>query len=183
MILLETLEILNRRLIEYYGKFENGEAHWRVIFAGDQTEKRWVNETKDGFKLLTPYVDEVPKYTYNRNKYILERLIPVPSGVQCSLINKISYEPLWTFEDNKGNPLPPKWEVIVIVINTVYKAAANSVGVKYKEDEKELNTPEAIEYRIKLLEEQLFGNESKIGDALAYDNAVGYGIRNRKDVG
>jgi len=175
--LLEPIEVINKRLIDYFGKFENGEANWRVVWSDDQTEKRLTEFTDEGFQLLTPVVREVKKYGYIKERYILERLIPVPPSA-VELTTKISYEPVWTFENMRtGEPLPPKWEVIQVFVTTVIENMVNAAPgfAKYKMPEELHNTREAIEERVKKMQELMFGNETAIGDALSNGNAVGFG--------
>lgn len=177
---METLAVINQRLADNYGRFEDGRPNWRVVWSDDELEKRVVTHTKEGFELAYPEVQEVKKYGYISSKYVLERLVPVPSYAETDLVTKTSYEPVWTFEDSKGNPLPPVWEAIFLLIEVV---RANLSGRKapYKAPWGEGNTIEEQEHRAKKIYEELFGNESKITDALSLDTAVGYGPRKRND--
>lgn len=182
MFIPESLETINKRLTDHYGKFEDGRPNWRVVWSDDQYEKRLVSHTDEGFELLTPIVKTVPKYSYIEHKYVLERLIPIPFFHGQDLVDKTSYEPVWTFEDNQGNPLPPIWEAIYLLIRTVQeKLAGAGKSTPYKTPEGMGNTKEEIAARVDKLQEQLFGNESKITDSLGLDSAVGYGTRQRKD--
>lgn len=179
---MESIEVINKRLLDQYGRFEDGRPNWRVVWSDDQFEKRWVNHTPEGLELLHPTVEERPKYWYSRHRYILERLIPVPQFVESDLVEKTSYEPVWTFQDNAGNPLPPVWEAIFLLIKTVQANIASAGhNAPYKLPEEMGNTKEAIAARVEKLQRELFGNETSVTDALAYDRAVGYGPRQRKD--
>jgi len=179
---VEEISAINKRLLDHYGRFTDGRANWRVVWSDDQFEKRWVTSTTEGFELITPLVAEVPKYSYIPHRYILERLVPVPNFVESDLFEKTSYEPIWTFQDNEGNPLPPIWEAVYLLIKTVQKNIASAGhNPVYKAPEGMGNTVEEIKMRVEKLQEQLFGNETKLGDALAYDTAVGYGTRRRND--
>ena len=179
---MEEISAINKRLLDHYGKFEDGRANLRVVWSDDQFEKRWVTHTSEGFLLVSPMIAEVPKYSYAPHRYILERLIPVPNFMESDLVDKTSYEPVWTFQDNEGNPLPPIWEAIYLLVKQLYSNLDNfGKEARYKTPEGMGNTKEEILMRVEKLQEQLFGNESKVGDALAYDTAVGYGSRNRHD--
>lgn len=166
------LALINNRLREIYGQSLEGLSNFRVIWADDQFEKRRMTHTDSGIQLLTPEVREVPKYRqWVQGKYILERLTVVPEFVETDLINTISYEPLWVFEDKNGNPLNPKWGAIQFVMETVMDNMLHGGYKKYKEP----TTEEAIEQkqqRVRQLEEELFGNESPVGTALAHKEAV-----------
>lgn len=175
MELLESIERINKRLRDQYGIEDTGESTWRVVFSEDEIEKKLSNFTDEGFELLTPIVVERPKYRqWINQKYVLERATPVLNERDRVILDKkYSYEPVWVFEDNHGKPLPPKWEAIVVIINTIHKNAAQAVGVKYKDPES--NKDEALEQkeiRLQKLQEDLFGNETEVGDALAHKQAI-----------
>ena len=179
---MESLEVINKRLTDFYGRFDDGRPNWRVVWSDDQIEKRKVTHTPEGLELLTPVIKEVPKYSYAQHRYILERLLPVPYGVETDLTTKTSYEPVWTFQDNNGNALPPIWEAIYLLIKTVRENLENAgKNAPYKTPDGMGNTREEITARVEKLQEQLFGNESKVSDALALDSAVGFGTRKRND--
>lgn len=181
---LEPIEVINQRLVDYFGRFENGQANFRLVWSEDFLEKRLIYSTKEGFDLLTPIISEDKKCSYIDNRYLLVRLVPVPEVNQPDLCGaKTSYEPVWTFEDGNGNPLPPKWEAIKVLIELIDESMYNAFKqqVKYKQDEKEGNTLDAIKHRVSIISEQLFGNETAVGDSLSLDSAVGYGTRQRKD--
>lgn len=176
--MIETLEILNQRLLDKYGKdIVTGNALFRIVFSDDQFEKRFTNYTKEGLLLQLPRVEEKPKYRqYIPHKYLIERFTIVPQFVETDLTEQWSYEPLWVFEDGAGNPLPPKWEVCEIVIDQVHRASARAVGQKIEDPSAlEADPKIAVEVRlarIKRLEEELFGNETNVGDALATKQGI-----------
>lgn len=175
--ILESVESINKRLLDYYGLFEN-QPKFRVVWSSDQYERKKIYETSEGFVLLSPMIQTCPKYMYARDKYILEKITPVPEALIDDVGAKLSYEPLWVFEDNKGNALPPKWEAIVVIFKSITEMMERKDP--YKQDEKDGNTIEAMEDRARILEEQLYGNETSIGDALSVGSAVGYGIHRGK---
>ena len=167
---LESLKIINTRLINHFGIDSNtGNPIWRIVFSDDQVEKRKTWYTKEGFKLLTPEIVELPKYRqWIQGKYILEQLVAVPPEHDELAVGATSYEPIFVFEDATHNALPVKWEVAKFAIDCVYAAMGRSNLAKYKPDAKEENA----ELRIAALEEELFGNETDITDALAYKEGV-----------
>jgi len=171
---IEPVDKLNERLARDYGYFDGTMPQWRIVWSDDEFELRETNFTSEGFELLTPMVVELPKYRqWAPHKFILERALPIPQYVETDLISKYSYEPVWVFEDINGNPLPPRWEAILLIIRSVYIAAAKSIGAKYKDPETEFD--EAMEIRkqrLIKLEEDLFGNETTTGDALAHKQAI-----------
>lgn len=179
---MEAISAINKRLLDHYGRFEDGRANWRVVWSDDQLEKRWVTSTDEGFLLSSPMIAEVPKYSYIQHRYILERLVPVADFMGSELVDKTSYEPIWTFQDNEGNALPPIWETVFLLVRQVQENMGNAGhNAPYKAPYGMGNTLDEVKMRVEKLQEQLFGNETKIGDALAYDTAVGYGKRDRSD--
>ncbi len=177
---MEPIEILNQRLTDYYGLFEEGSPRFRLVWSDDQFEKRATKYTESGLELAFPEIRLLPKYFWIHAKYVLEILVPVPASVETDLITKLTYEPLWVFEDAGGNPLIPIWEAIEVLIKTA-RENMHSPMKQYKEPEIEKNTPEAIEARAKAMEKLLYGNETSVGDSLMQDTAVGYGVRKRND--
>ena len=170
---MEPLEVLNVRLIDYFGVAWNGFPIYRIVWSEDQFEKRLTDCTDTGVILLVPEVRELPKYKqWIHNKFILEKLIAVPEVNAKELENKVSYEPLFVFEDINGNPLPPKWEAAKFVIDTV-NAAMGESSLKAKYVDPDIKSPqENRNKRIQKLQDDLFGNESNVGDALAHKQAV-----------
>lgn len=178
------VEEINNNLKDKYGLFVEGHPNWRVVWSTGIMEYRKTRYSAEGFELPQEVVRLLPKYDqWNKDKYILERAMPAlnyrtdwPNDV------KWAYEPVWTFEDGKGNFLPPNLEVAIIVIDAVYNESAKRVGVKYKPEFQ--HASENIEERsaeIDRLVEEAFGNETSLSDALAQDSAVGYGVRQRND--
>jgi hypothetical protein len=170
-----TLEQINYYLERDYGK-DGDKPFWRVVWSEDQFEKRLTAFTDSGVELLHPEVRLLPKYKqFIHNKYILERLVPVPAMQLNELTTKVSYEPVYIFQDGNENPLPIKFEVAKFVIETVLDRAAKAVGYAKYKDPEALPTPELLileRERIDALQRDLFGNENDITDALAYKEGI-----------
>lgn len=171
MELRESIESINEKLLKEFGtEISAGNMpRFRVVFSEDIYEKRWTEYTDEGFQLIQPEVRLLPKYKqWVHEKYILERLIPVSD--ETDLTSKISYEPAWVFEDSKGNYLPPFFDACRFVIESLMSAIDKAnTHVKYKD--KNVAPEERME-QIKKMEEELFGNESDVTDALAYGSGV-----------
>jgi hypothetical protein len=171
MLLREPIETINTRLIEEFGTDINCGDYpkFRVVFSDDEYETRMVDCTPDGFYLEHPEVRLVPKYKqFIRAKYILERLMPVEG--ETDLLEKFSYEPLWTFQDKNGNYLPPFFDGCKFIIESMYEAMGKKgCFTKYKDTN---ISREEREAEIQKMQEQLFGNETDVTDALGY----GYGV-------
>ena len=167
---METLEVLNQRLIDHYGiDTVNGLPMFRIVWANDQVEKRLVDTLDSGVKLLYPIVREVKKYPYLKNLYVLERLVIVPEINQDELpVSKLSYEPVWAYRDEHGKALPPIWIPTQFIVDTLYAALGKKSIRKYTEDV----SPEALDKRITDICDELFGDENDITDAMAYGEAI-----------
>lgn len=167
---------INKWIAEAYGRFDTTDKPvWRVVFSEDQMEKRWMTHTPEGFQLINPEVREVPKYRqWIQDKYVLERIVAIPEFVENELVEQISYEPVWVFEDKHGKPLPPRLDATKLIIDQVYAQAAKTVGAKYKDPEivDSKSSKEAKLARIDNLVRELFGNETETGDALSYKEGV-----------
>lgn len=170
---MERLDDLNARLIDHYGiDTSTGRPIFRIVWANDQLEKRMVNELDSGIYLLHPEVREVKKYPYLKDLYVLERLVVIPEVNQKELpTSKLSYEPIWAYRDADGAPLPPVWTPTKFIVDTLYAALGKKSLRKYVDTE-ENTTPEGLDQRIVKLQEELFGNETDAGDALAYGEGI-----------
>lgn len=176
MIPIESVDTINRRLRDHYGSTDE-KANFRIVFSEDQFEMRLTNYTDEGFQLIHPEVRKLPKYRqWIHEKYILERLMEVPAINQTEIQNILSYEPIWTFEDNEGFPLRPAWIAAKMVVEQVLENLENKgIYTRYKDPDDGLNTKDQLEKRnveLTNLEEALFGNENDITDALAYHEGV-----------
>lgn len=174
MNLAEPLNEINARLMDIYGiDTISGNPMFRVVWSEDQLEKRWTSYTDEGLQLLHPEVREYPKYRqWIHEKYILERLTIITEiKVEGAPVNRISYEPIWVFEDKHGNYLPPRIAVSRLVIDTLYASEGKQSLARYK-DELVNENPEARKARLMELQTELFGNETEVGDALAYKEGV-----------
>ena len=164
----ESIESINRQLRDFYGiDTSAGVPMWRVVWSDDQFEKRLMEYTPSGFQLTLPEVMEVRKYSYVQHKYILERLVIVPDPNKAELAGEsFSYEPMWVFQDHDGAYLPPRLDASKFIIDTVYAAMGKSSLRKY------IDVNENKEKRVEKIQEELFGNETAVGDALAYKEGV-----------
>ncbi len=171
----EPLDVINKRLHDSYGETEekgNRLPNYRIVWSEDQREKRLMHHTNEGFQLINPEVREVPKYSqWIREKWVLERLTEVPVVDSKTLpMGRLSYEPIWVFEDRLGRSLPPNWVIAKFCIDEIHRKMQDAgVYTKYKDHNE---TKEEVEERLKAIEAHLFANESDVGDALATKNAI-----------
>lgn len=171
MELAETIDSINSYLTNQFGiDTVSGLPIWRVVFSEDQFEKRlgtYEDSTPGGIYLRTvTEVREVPKYRqWIVKKYVLERMVVVPDVDKDSLpTSKVSYEPIWVFEDKHGNYLPPRHDAAKFIVDTIY---ASQYGPKthglHKYVDEESSQEAALDYkerRIDKIQEELFGDQS-----------------------
>lgn len=182
MELTETIDTINRQLIDLYGiDTVTGQAMWRVVWSEDQFEHR--HGTYDDYSPAGLYlrtvteVRYVPKYRqWIKEKYVLERLVVIPETNQGDLpATKLSYEPMYPFETNSGKYLPPRLDACQFVIDAVLSAQGKSSLAKYKDPLSGISNEDYLEMKAKeidTLQEELFGNETDTGDALAHGEAI-----------
>lgn len=182
MELTETIDTINRQLIDLYGiDTITGQPMWRVVWSEDQFEHR--HGTYDDYSPAGLYlrtvteVRYVPKYRqWIKEKYVLERLVVIPETNQGDLpAAKLSYEPMYPFETNSGKYLPPRIDACQFIIDTILAAQGKSSLAKYKDPLSGLSTEDYLEMKSKeidTLQEELFGNETDTGDALAHGEAI-----------
>ena len=173
MEITEKIESINQQLVYLFGiDTITGDAIWRVVFSEDQFEKRhgtYTDITPTGLYLReVTEVREVPKYRqWIKEKYVLERLVVVPEvNIKELPTSKISYEPIFVFENVKGQYLPPRLDVAKIIIDTIYAAQygpKNHSLKKYVDDESnQENSLETKRKRIDEISEYLFGEQSSL---------------------
>lgn len=175
---MESIERINDWLRKEYGiETTSSRPMYRVVWANDQLEKRLMKYTDSGLQLITPEIREVPKYKQFKDMYVLERLSYIDSvdpTIKEMTVQEVSYEPIWSFVDNKLNPLPPRIDICKIVIDTLHMAlySDKSGFAKYKDTNEDVQKErrESLEQ----IQNELFGNETTVGDALAYKEGVGY---------
>jgi hypothetical protein len=169
MELREQIEDINKRLLNEYGREFDNQPRFRVVFSEDQYEKRLTDFTDEGFELIHPEVRLLPKYKqWIRHKYILERLVPIVG--ETDLTTKVSYEPAWVFQDKDGNYLPPFFEGCKHIIESMFSAIGKAnTHTRYKDKNVSIEERRAELQRV---EDELFGNETSVGDALAYRTGV-----------
>ena len=116
----QDLEI-NQYLKDNYGTTLEGHPKFRVVWSGNLTEKRFgtFNEHTEGGIFLREVtgVQTVPKYPFSSDRWVLEHFEGLDDTTQKELVeNKYSYEPLYVFQDAKGNFLPLKRDICEIIV-------------------------------------------------------------------
>lgn len=171
------IDDINKWLKEKYGMFDQTNQNFRVVWSEDLYEKRdghWDEYSPEGlFIRSSDGVKEVPKYSYIHEKFILERIIPNEKFNRTDMVDKYSYEPIWTFRDKNNNALIPQIAVCYYVIETLLENIAKKVGVKYKNPFNDPKiAPEVKREKQKEMYELLYGEETPVTDALAFGRGV-----------
>lgn len=130
---MENVKLINKSLVDQYGKALDGTPKFRVVWSNDlyETRKgRFERHTEAGIYLGSyEGIQKAPKYTYIRDKYILEvytKAFPDVFGgsiLQSSDIVKEGdfYEPLRVFQrkvNGKQEYLPPRWDVCKVICDS-----------------------------------------------------------------
>lgn len=180
-------QLINHRLADTFGNTADM-PNFRLVWSDDERERRGTLYTEEGFQLLYPEVREMRKYPDIRERYVLESLIENydPDQIEDGKpVAVLIYQPIWTFEifDNQRNRIGviPSYAacrfIIEIVLNNIAQAGNY---VKYKETG--LSEEEQRE-KIDKLQQELFGNESTITDALSLRQGVAYGAGSQPNSG
>jgi len=117
---MESLEHINRRIVENYGKSTHQDTPlFRVVWGGSQYEMRtgtYEKTTSAGLWLgRETCTRQEPKYPDWADMWILEIFLPNINNPEINC--NFSYEPLWVFRDKHQNPLPYDWEIIEAILN------------------------------------------------------------------
>jgi hypothetical protein len=168
------IRFINKQLQDHFGvDTDTTQPMWRVAWSNDQFEMRRDNVTAAGIHLIHPEVMNLPKYSWIKSKWILERLVLVPETHQADLpgITK-SYECMYAFEHKEtGATIIPSFEACKFVVDLVYSAIGKSNMAKYVDPD---TAEDAREKRIAKLTEELFGDESGLLGRTITGEAVGY---------
>lgn len=126
---MEEVKRINKFLESKYGRALDNQPKFRVVFSNNLTEVRkgrFERHTEGGIYLGSfEGIQRAPKYTYIRDKYILEvytRAFPEVFGGSILHSTDIIkegdfYEPLRVFQTKKKEYLPPREDVCEIVCN------------------------------------------------------------------
>jgi hypothetical protein len=158
------IDYINKQLKDRFGiNTVNRKPMYRVVWVDEQyREKRLSKFTPAGIELIHKEVQDLPKYYYIKDRWVLEQLVIIPD-IQADELpaneNQESYEPLWTFEGRNKELILPKLNACLLVIDTMLAVRGKKSLRKYVDAMKD-NPIEETERRIKELENELFGDES-----------------------
>jgi hypothetical protein len=170
------IDRLNRLLIDFYGIGFNDLPYFRVVWSDDMFELRKRTSTDAGVQLLIPKIMNSPKYKgFIEHKYVLESLTIITEYAQTDMALPYSYEPKFVFEDKAGNALYPRWDAMYLILESI-RANIQGAGfgqVKYKDPTTDPVTGAlAAKAELDRVQQELFGNESDITDALKLKSGI-----------
>lgn len=161
-----TIQEINKKLEDYYGKDLYGNPKFRLSWSNFQVEKRkgTFNEfSGDLFVRQTTGVKEVKKYPYIDSRWVLEIISPNPYD---DVDTKLSYEPLWVFQNAHGDYVEPIWRAVNFVITCYLNPQKLTPGQIESEDEREFAK------EVLYFENLLAGESSWVSNALITGEGV-----------
>lgn len=116
------VEKINKELFQKYSLNPMGEPMFRIVWSDDAREYRkgkYCDFYNDIFIRETVETRLTKKYDYIHERWILEKWAPpeLTSHSELPLSYKGSYEPVWVFEDKKGEYVAPIQRAVDIIIN------------------------------------------------------------------
>ena len=141
---------INKQLKDNYGLNNKGNANFRVVFSDDQREsRRGIYQEYAGKIFLREFigVKEVPKYSWIKGKWILERWAGPELTYHEDIVSALDgdYVCIYIFQDIKFNYLPPLWKVAQIVVKASLNPRRNAgaleedLKVEQKKEESEVD--------------------------------------------
>lgn len=141
------LVTINNRLTDYYGRDITGMPFFRVVWSEGLLEKR-VGHFEDfyGSIFLRAYdgLREVPKYSYIKNRHILEKLVFHKETKE--ILEKHSYEPVYVFQDKNGKSLPVIWRACEALIHSLMYGERQKLTASDMIAEEEKKDKRDVEY-------------------------------------
>lgn len=157
----QDIEYINQQLVSRFGRSETDRPRYKLVWSEHELEYRKVFHYNK-VQLIFPEVMLTRKYSYIKDRYILEKLIIGVENVELDgSPNTGSYEPIWVFEDAQFNRLRPVWRVVQVLA----LASEGGVGEKtslsdYMSEDEEKKKLE-IEYFEDMLNDGTdYGNQS-----------------------
>jgi len=145
------IEYFNQKLADR-GKSLDGRPIWRISWSTSQREKR-VGEFSDFYGNIflrkQREVRDVPKYWNSPDRWVLERLtfLPPDASIHRELISQTSsldifapvkngtYEPIYFFQDGRGNPLPvTEWALDAVMHTLEFGKRVHLTDADFREE-------------------------------------------------
>lgn len=175
---MESIDIINKRLKDYFGKSLDGRPNFRIMWSTNEKETRIGDYNVFYGKIFIrrePGAKVVAKYPFNKDRWVLERLIYERNPEILSSENG-TYEPLYFFEDSEHNPLPVIWNAVEYAVTTVLFGEKTKV---HKSGEAE-EADKEVEADTKYFEDYL-GDRPELGLQMQFGEAVSFAGMKRRE--
>jgi hypothetical protein len=172
--MMEELKIINKGLLDTYGKTLDGKPRFRVIWSEQTFETRlgdFEDYTPAGiFIRRSREVRQVKKYSYLKDRFILEAYMPEQKS-NPEVMNGDGYEPLFVFQSSKGEFLKPhRWACDYVISR--YLTAIGGEVVKKNEDIVRREHEEEIDKEAAKFVEYLENESSDMMNSFRYGESV-----------
>lgn len=184
---MENVKIINRALETSYGRALDGKPKFRVVFSNDLFEVRrgqFERYTEGGIYLGSfEGVQKAPKYTYIRDKYILEVYTKAfPEIFGRSILHSSGtiesgdfYEPLRVFKDKDNNYLPPNETVCRIICNGFLELVNRPAGQRLTEKDALADEVKQYDKEVATFFDMLKSEDSDVLASLRFGEGVALG--------
>ena len=170
---MEKVKLINKHLKSLYGLSETGVPKFRLVWSESTLEKRvgvFEDFTPSGiFIRRVEGVREVKKYSYLKDRYILEAYAPEQS-LSPEIMNGDKYEPIFVF-DKKGEFLSPETWACDYVIQR-YLAAIGTPRTRRNEEMDAKAHEEEIDKEAQKFVEYFEGEDSELMQQFRNQEAV-----------
>lgn len=170
---MEKVKLINKHLKNIYGLVDIGVPRFRLVWSEDALEKRvgvFEDFTPGGlFIRRVEGVREVKKYSYLKDRYILEAYAPEQS-LSPEIMNGDKYEPIFVF-DKKGQFLSPEPWACDYVIQR-YLTAVGQPKTRRTEEMDAREHEEGIDKEAKKFVEYFEGEDSELMQQFRNQEAV-----------
>jgi hypothetical protein len=167
------VEAVNKKLKEYHGTDDENRPIFRVVWSDSQIEKRFGTFVEHYGSIIlgeARRMEEVPKYSYIKARWILEKLMFAMTDEVIGLdLNNRCYEPVYTFEDKFGRPLPVEWWAVEMIVKRLLGVMS---GDEERMTQKDCDRAEDAQYQ-----KELAYTEDVIADIQGGDVATKLGSR------
>jgi hypothetical protein len=167
---------INRRLALNYGFTLIGLPYFRLAFSDNLTEKRFGVYAEFYGKIFIREIRglrEVPKYSFLKGRWVLERWIPpvYAHTPEVPATSEGSYEPIFVFQGEDGKALEVSEEWCEKVIWNLLHPMLDGHKQSVERTRDELAMEKEIEWHRMVLEDQ---GRSHIGHRLHSGEGIGY---------
>ena len=157
---MEYYKLINKNLVQQYGKDINNRPMYRLVQNYNLTEKRFETVVIYGVEVKNQIPIEAPKYNYIEDGFwILEKLFNTNNP---EIAANFSYEPLWVFKTKEGNYQAPILRACIHIIECALR------GPQAVLSEAEQKIKEVAKFK------EILGGNAGIAEKIGSDEGVSY---------